>query len=181
MHPARQLVRMTVAAGVAGFPAILISLLTRLGYRWYPEYYVYEDYHEFNQEQYHAEVRIFGGVANSTTVLHAAHGVGVTVDMAVHDAAYAALTRLRGDHRHLDDSEFRYIPYPSAESEVGYYTVVCTPYPRRRYDPHILIQCTETLDRTARALAVELYATRARLYDALTQLMPAVSAGMHPQ
>ena len=93
MRPARQLVRQATAAGVTGFPAILINLLTRLGYRWHPEYYVYEDYHEFNQEQYHAEVRIFDGEANSTTVLHTAHGVGMTVDMAVHDAAYAALTR----------------------------------------------------------------------------------------
>ena len=112
MRPARQLVRQTMAAGVAGFPAILINLLTRLGYRWHPEYSVYEDFNEFNQEQYQAVVRIYDRQANSITVLHTAHGVGVTVDMAVHDAAYAALTRLRGDHRHLDDSEFRYIPYP---------------------------------------------------------------------
>ena len=101
--------------------------------------------------------------------------------MAVHDAAYTALTRLRADCRHLDDSEFRYIPYPAAESETGYYTAVCTPYSRRRYDPQVLIQCVETLDRTARALAVELYDTRTRLYDALTQLLPAVSAGIHPE
>jgi hypothetical protein len=32
-----------------GFPSILVDLLTRLGYRWYPEYTVYEDYREFNQ------------------------------------------------------------------------------------------------------------------------------------
>ena len=43
MRPARQLVRMTAAVGVTGFPAILVNLLTRLGYRWYPEYSVYED------------------------------------------------------------------------------------------------------------------------------------------
>ena len=106
MRPATQLVRQTTAVGVTGFPAILVNLLTRLGYRWHPEYSVYEDFHEFNQGQYHAVVRIYDQVANSTIVLHIAQGVGVTVDMAVHDVAYAALTRLRGDHRHLDDSEF---------------------------------------------------------------------------
>ena len=147
MLPTRQLVRQTTAAGVTGFPAILVNLMTRLGYRWHPEYTVYEDFHEFNQEQYHAVVRIYDREVNSTTVLHTAHGVGVTVDMAVHDAAYAALTRLRGDHRHLDDSEFRYIPYASDEGEGGYYTAICTPYSRRRYDPQILIQYTEALDR----------------------------------
>ena len=181
MRPARQLVRQTVAAGVTGFPTILVHLLTRLGYCWYPEYSVYEDFGEFNQEQYHAVVRIYDRQDRSITELHTFHGVGVTVDMAVHDAAYTALTRLRGDHRHLDDSEFRYIPYPPAESEAGYYTAVCTPYSHRRYDPQVLIQCVETLDRASRALATELYATRARLYEALTQLLPAVSAGMHPE
>jgi hypothetical protein len=44
-----------------------------------------------------------------------------------------------------------------------------------------LIQCTQALDRANRALAVELFATRARLYDAMTQLLPAVRAGIHPE
>ena len=139
MRPARQLVRQTMAAGVTGFPAILVRLLTRLGYRWYPEFSIYEDIGEFNQERYQAVVRIYDRQDRSITELHTFHGVGVTVDMAVHDAAYAALTRLRGDRRHLDDSEFRYIPYPPAESETGYYTAVCTPYSHRRYDPQVLI------------------------------------------
>ena len=65
-HPATQLVRRTTARNAPGFPAILITLLTRLGYRWYPEYMVYEDYREFNQEQYHANVRIFDRRDNST-------------------------------------------------------------------------------------------------------------------
>jgi hypothetical protein len=94
-----------MAVGVIGFPAILVNLLIRLGYRWHPKYSIYEDFHEFNQEQYHAIVRIYDRQANSSTLLHTTHGVGMTVDMAVHDAAYAGVTRLHGDHRHLDDSE----------------------------------------------------------------------------
>jgi hypothetical protein len=81
----------------------------------------------------------------------------------------------------LEETAFRYIPYAPARDESGYYTAVCTPYVPRRYDPRVLVQYTEALDRTARALAVELYATHARLYDALTQLLPAVSAGIHPE
>ena len=59
MRPARQMVRYTVANATTGFPAILVRMLTRLGYRWYPEYYVFEEYAEFNQEQYLAVVHIW--------------------------------------------------------------------------------------------------------------------------
>ena len=167
-RPTRQLVRLTVAHDATRFPAILVDLLTRLGYRWYPEYTVYEDYREFNQEQYHAEVCIFDRQDTSVTELHTFHGVGVTVDMAVHDAAYTAIARLRGEHSRLEETAFRYIPYAPAGDESGYYTAVCTPYVMHRYDPQVLVQYTQALDRTARALVIELYATRARLYDALT-------------
>ena len=71
--------------------------------------------------------------------------------------------------------------YPADADESAYYTAVCTPYTRRRYDPQVLIQSNEALDRAYHALCVELFATRERLYDALTQLLPAVSAGMHPE
>jgi hypothetical protein len=113
--------------------------------------------------------------------LHLFHGIGVTIGMAVHDAAHSAVARLRGEHSHLDDSEFRYIPYAPAGDETGYYTAVCTPYGPRRYDPRVLIQHTVALDRTARALTVELFATRALLYEAMTQLLPAVRAGIQPE
>jgi hypothetical protein len=59
MRPARLVVLQTYAHDVPGFPAILNDLLTRLGYRWYPEYTVFEDYGEFNQEQYHAVMIIY--------------------------------------------------------------------------------------------------------------------------
>ena len=103
------------------------------------------------------------------------------IDMAVHDAAHSAVARLHGEHSLLDDSEFRYIPYAPAGDATGYYTAICAPYERRRYDPHVLIQYTQALNRTSRALTVELFATRARLYDAMTQLLLAVRAGIHPE
>jgi hypothetical protein len=164
------------------FPAVLIALLTRLGYHWYPEYMVYEDYREFNQEQYHADVRIYDQQDDSDTELHLFHGIGVTIEMAVHDAAYSAVACLRGEHSiSLDASEFRYILYAPAGDATGYYTTICAPYEHHRYNPQVLIQCTQALDRTVRALAVELFATRARLYDAMTQLLLAIRAGIHPE
>ena len=69
-----QLVLLTWARDTPDFLAVLIVLLTRLGYRWYPEYRVYEDYHEFYQEQYHADVRIYGQRDDSDTELHLFHG-----------------------------------------------------------------------------------------------------------
>jgi hypothetical protein len=57
---------------------------------------VYEDYREFNQEQYHPDVRIYDRQNDSDTELHLFHGIGVTIEMAVHDAAYSAVARLRG-------------------------------------------------------------------------------------
>ena len=127
-HPATQLVLRTWARDAAGFPAILIALLTRLGYRWYPEYMVYEDFREFNQEQYHADVHIFDRRNDLDTELHTFHGIGVTIDMAVHDAAHFDVACLHGEHSRLDDSEFRYILYAPAGDDTGYYTAVCAPY-----------------------------------------------------
>ena len=102
--------------------------------------------------------------------------------MAVHDAAYTAIARLRGEYSNrLELTAFRYIPYAPDGDETGYYTAVCTPYVLRRYDPQVLVQYTQALDRTARALAVELHATRARLYNAMTQLLPAVKSRIHPE
>src|SRR4051812_28604698 len=102
MEPTRQDVRHTAAIGASGSPAVLAEMMTYLGYRWHPEYTVTEEYQDFNQEQYHATVHLYSREYDSTTVLHTAYGVGVTIDMAVHDAAYAALTRLRREYQELD-------------------------------------------------------------------------------
>src|SRR3972149_6480845 len=125
-RPTTQLVLRTYARDVPGFPAVLIALLIRLRYRWCPEYMVYEVYREFNQEQYYAEVRIYDQQGDSDTELYRFHGIGVTIEMAVHDAAYSAVARLRGEHSAtLDDSEYRYIPYAPAAEASGFYSATC--------------------------------------------------------
>src|SRR3954468_5538917 len=122
MEPTRQVVRHTAAIGASGSPAVLAEMMTYLGYRWHPEYTVTEEYQDFNQEQYRVTVHLYSREYDSTTVLHTAYGVGVTIDMAVHDAAYAALTRLRGEYRELDTSPFRHIAIASDVGAEGYYT-----------------------------------------------------------
>src|SRR3989337_2771444 len=97
-HPTTQVVLRTCARGVPGFPTVLIALSTRLGYRWYPEYMVYEVYREFNQEQYYAEVRIYDRQDDSDTELYRFHGIGVTVELEVLDCAFTAVAHLRGEN-----------------------------------------------------------------------------------
>ena len=48
MEPTRQVVRHTMAIGASGSPAVLVEMMTYLGYHWHPEYTVYEEYQDFN-------------------------------------------------------------------------------------------------------------------------------------
>ena len=43
METTRQVVRHTMAIGASGSPAVLAEMMTYLGYRWHPEYTVYEE------------------------------------------------------------------------------------------------------------------------------------------
>ena len=49
--PIRQIVRLTRCLGVRGHPAMLIEMMSFIGYRWYPEYTVKEQFLDFNQTQ----------------------------------------------------------------------------------------------------------------------------------
>ena len=51
--------RHTAAIGASGSPAVLAEMLTYLGYHWHPEFTVYEEYQDFNQEQYRAIVHLY--------------------------------------------------------------------------------------------------------------------------
>ena len=42
MEPTRLVMRYTTAMGVSGSPIVLAEMMTYLGYRWHPEYTVYE-------------------------------------------------------------------------------------------------------------------------------------------
>ena len=110
-------------------------------------------------------------------MLHTAHGVGVTIDMAVHDAAYAALTRLRGEYQELDTSPFRHIAIASDVGAEGYYTAAYSTVTREPFYHQNLVLHADGLDRANRALRHELYTTRQHLYHAVTLLHPSVRFG----
>ena len=173
--------RHTAAIGASGSPAVLADMMTYLGYRWHPEYTVYEEYQDFNQEQYRAIVHLYSREYDSTTVLHTAHGVGVTIDMAIHDAAYAALTRLRGEYQELDTSPFRHIAIASDVGAEGYYIAAYSTVTREPFYHQHLVLHADGLDRANRALRHEMYTTRQHLYRALTLLHPLVRSGQVPR
>ena len=177
MEPTRQVVRHTAAIGASGSPAVLAEMMTYLGYRWHPEYTVYEEYQDYNQEQYRAIVHLYSREYDSTTVLHNAYGVGVTIEMAVHDAAYAALTRLRGEYRALDTSPFRHIAIASDVGAEGYYTAAYSTVTRGPFYHHNLVLHADGMARANRALRHELYTTRQHLYRALMLFHPSVQSG----
>src|SRR3954469_17252838 len=93
--PLRQIVRLTRCIGVRGHPATLIEMMSFVGYRWYPEYTVEEQFRDFNQTQYHCIVRIYPHHIRVTQPVLFGHGIGMTENMAVQDAAYSCMTLLR--------------------------------------------------------------------------------------
>ena len=108
-RPSRQVVRLTRCIDVPGHTAMLVRVMSVCGYRWYPEYTVEEQYRDFNQSQYICTVRVFPDYPGAEKPIHWSYGLGVTVDMAVQDAAYSMLTIMRARHALLQNSEFCYV------------------------------------------------------------------------
>ena len=105
--PPRQIFCLTRCIGVRGHPATLIEMMYFVGYRWYPEYTVEEQFRDFNQTQYHCIVRIYPHHIGVTQPVLFGHGIGMTENMAVQDAAYSCMTLLREEHALLRDTSFR--------------------------------------------------------------------------
>ena len=97
--------------------------------------------------------------------------------MTVHDAAYAALTRLRGEYQELDTSPFRHIAITYDVGAEGYYTAAYSTVTREPFYHQNLVLHADGLDRANRALRHELYTTRQHLYRALTLFHPLVRSG----
>src|SRR4051812_9090678 len=174
--PPRQIVRLTRCIGVHGHPATLIEMMSFVGYRWYLEYTVEEKFHDFNQTQYHCIVRIYPHHIGVTQPVLLEHGIGMTENMAVQDAARSCMTLLREEHAMLRDTSFRYIP-AALPREEGYYTGLYSDHSVEDPVLHMTTRFAHDRDRDARTLRFELHSTRARLYRALTLLAPLMSVG----
>uniref|UniRef100_A0A8I6WR32 Uncharacterized protein n=1 Tax=Hordeum vulgare subsp. vulgare TaxID=112509 RepID=A0A8I6WR32_HORVV len=155
---------------------MLVRMMLVAGYHWYPQYTVEEQYRDFNQSRYMCTVRVFPDYPGAEEPIHWSYGLGVTVDMAVRVAAYSMLTIMRARHALLENSEFCYVP-ASQPGEEGYLSGVY--FDSSMEDPLLqsAAQMLENRDRDGRALRMELYATHACLWTALTQLAPVVQTG----
>ena len=72
--PPRQIVRLTRCLDVRGHPATLIEMMSYVGYQWYPEYTIVEQFRNFNQTQYHCIVRIYPHHNGVNQPIHFGHG-----------------------------------------------------------------------------------------------------------
>ena len=147
-----QVVRLTRCLDVPGHTAMLVRVMTEAGYRWYPEYMVDEQFRDFNQSQYLCTVRIFPSYPGSTEPLHCSYGLGVTIEMAVQDAAYSMMTIMRGRSGLFRDSDFRYMPgsLPGAQ---GYLQAIYADSTQEDSLTRTTAEMLEDKDRENRALS----------------------------
>src|SRR3954467_1004452 len=174
--PPRQIVRLTRCIGVRGHPAMLIEMMSFMGYRWYPEYTVEEQFCDFNQTQYHCTVQIYPHYVGVTQTILFGHGIGMTENKAVQDAAYSCMILLREEHALLGGTPFRYIP-AALPGEEGYYTRLYTDHSLEDHLLQMTARFARDRDRDARTHRFELHSTRAHLYRALSLMPPFVSVG----
>src|SRR3954465_7250300 len=115
-RPQNQVVRLTRCIGICGHTAMLVRVMVESGYRWYPEYTVEEQFRDFNQSQYLCTVRIYPAYSGATEPLHCSYGLGITIGMAVQDAAYSMMTIIRARTALLSNTDFRSMPasFPGA-------------------------------------------------------------------
>ena len=165
-----QVVRMTRCEGTTGYPEMLRDMVTFLGFRWAPEYQVYEQQREFEQTYYQAIVYILSD--DGMSVVHQYEAVGSTVDMAVQQAAYVSITVLRADYWGFDDSIYRHIPRGYITSDGAHFTLYDSldVYERDSSRLHITAQFVRHSDAVAQTLTQELASVREQLYLALTRL-----------
>ena len=105
-----QVVRLTRCLDVPGHTTMLVRVMVKIGYRWYPEYTIEEQFRDFNQSQYLCTVRIYPSYPGATEPLHCSYVLGVTIEMSVQDAAYSMMTIIRARTALLQNTDFRYMP-----------------------------------------------------------------------
>ncbi|XBI79630.1 hypothetical protein VPH35_089034 [Triticum aestivum] len=175
-HTPHQVVRLTRCINVPDHTTMLVCVMTKTGYRWYPEYTVEVHYRDFNQSQYLCTVRIYPTYPGATDPIHWSYGLGVTVDMLVQDTAYSMMTIIRDRHVLLQNTEFCYMP-ATLPGEEGYYTGFYIDATHEEPRLQTTTELWEDRDCEVRALWMELYNTRVDHWGTLTRLAPVVHTG----
>lgn len=180
MPQAGQVVRLTRAENVPGYPALLCQALSSQGMPWYPEYRVYEEYRDYEQGQFFCEVRILNF---ERKVQHIAGGIGLTVEQSVQEAAYHAITRYRYECPYLaeEDSPFYYFP-SAVEGEEGVYrSVYMSASDQANPTVRLLVEMLNATDHRAHLWREYAIAGRMSQWDMLMDIEPYVQNGTLPQ
>ena len=90
-----QVVRLTYDIDMPGHTAMLVRVMTGVGYRWYLEYTVEEQFSDFNQSQFICTMRILPAYPGSTDPLHWSYGLGITIEMSIQDVANSMISIVR--------------------------------------------------------------------------------------
>ena len=169
-----QIVCLTRCEDTPGFPELLRYAIGTSCFRWMPEYTVYEQYHDYHMTQYLARVVI---PPDEEYEFHGGYqyfGLGITVEMAIQEAAYNAVTRFRWDMPPMANTSFMFCPSaPPPEQALNhaeYHDLA------GEMNPTILRQAQfiRALDQEFRVVRHQLFATRERLWDLLLAVEPSV-------
>ena len=161
---------MTRCEETAGHPALLRDMVTFLGFRWAPEYQVFEHQKEFFQTVYRAVVYIASD--DGRRVVRSFAAMGPSIDMAVQQVAYVALTMLRGDYYGFNDSRFRHISRGYLTDDVAHFTLYdhLDVYERDPTRLDVTAKFAWHSDVMTQGLTQELATVKGQLREALTRL-----------
>jgi hypothetical protein len=118
-----QVVRLTCVEHVPGYLAFLYQPCPTMICRGIPSTQCTRSISDYGQGQFFCEVRVLNPEGDG--VQHIARGIGITVEQAVQEAAYHAITRYRYEWPYLaaDYCPFRYFPNAADGAEGVYRSV----------------------------------------------------------
>jgi hypothetical protein len=167
------LILATRAEDVVGFPALLNEMLWKANYSLRPEYTVYARGLGVGVVDYVATLHLSARmVAGSES--HVFEASGTSVEMAIQEVAYEAMTRLRWEHQELWEDPFTYYPMQAPDDPVCRFATapVWAPLLERR-----MVGLVSAYDWAYRSVKWELEETRRRLVRTQWELEPFVRSG----
>ena len=172
-----QIVCLTRCENTPGFPELLRYVTANNYFHWLPEYTVYEQYRDFNMTQYLAKVTLHPYSEFDTYTYYTYFGMGTSVEMAVQEAAYVALTCLRREFEHLENTSFRYFPSTPSQAEGVESATYMDFSEEQNVRIRRLAHLVQVLDQQYRLVRHELCVSRGRLWNLMVAIEPSVSMG----
>ncbi|PNT67352.1 uncharacterized protein LOC112272038 [Brachypodium distachyon] len=162
-----------------GFPEVLREIMRHIGFRYQPEYTVFEDYRDFNQEYYRVVVRLHQDMPSEKFPVHKAVGTGHTIELAIQQVAYMCVTLLRMKYERLDKGPFKYIPRGFIACENMFFTLPGLPDEKVANDSYDFCNFVSSQEHMMANMRAKVEHYRKQLWIALGHLSAVVDAGMY--